>query len=153
MLALVILASLAVGCLAIASACFHWVRTQRFGVAGAVLSTVGLVLVGMSVWGSVEFRAPSSELKPASNTAVQQIVADANVKTLAAMKDNGKQLTDQFQQFAQQAQAEHDRVLSDIQSQILAIRTALSERPAPTPQRSGAEPLTGTTKKRPPQAR
>src|SRR3954453_4114824 len=149
MLISVILACLVVGCLAILSACFHWVRTQRFGTAGAVLSAVGLILVGMSVWASVEARAPKRETPPADNTAVQRSVEDGNTRTLAAVKESNKQLADQLQKSLKQAQADQEHLLSDIDSHILAIRTALSERPAPT-QRSDGEPATGTGKRRAP---
>ena len=150
MLALVTLASLLVGGIVIASACFHWVRAQRFGIAGGVLSAVGLILVGMSVWASVEARAPKPEITPADNTAIQRSIEDNNSKTLAALKDGNKQITDQLDQFLKQLQAGQERVLSDVESHILAIRTALTERPPPTPQRTGGEPSTGTGKKRPP---
>src|SRR3954464_14911088 len=129
MLISVILACLVVGCLAILSACFHWVRTQRFGTAGAVLSAV----VGMSVLASVEARAPRAEIKPPDNAALQHLIQDGEAKTLAAVKEADKQLASKIQELAQKTHEEQERVLSEVQSQILAIRTALNERPAPTP--------------------
>src|SRR3954449_6655655 len=149
MLISVILACLVVGCLAILSACFHWVRTQRFGTAGAVLSAVGLILIGMSVWASVEARVPRAEIKPPDNTALQHLIEDGNARTLAAVKEADKQLDAKVQELAQKTHEEQERLLSEVQSQILAIRTALAERPAPTP-RPNNEPATRPAKKREP---
>src|SRR4051794_4988590 len=112
MLISVILACLVVGCLAIVSACFHWVRTQRFGTAGAVLSTVGLILVGISVWASVEARAPRAEIKPPDDTALQHLIQDGDAKTLAAAKEADKQLDSKIQELAQKTHEEQERVLS-----------------------------------------
>ena len=137
MLISVILACLVVGCLAILSACFHWVRTQRFGTAGAVLSAVGLILIGMSVWASVEARAPRAEIKPPDNTALQHLIEDGNARTLAAVKEADKQLDAKVQELAQKTHEEQERLLSEVQSQILAIRTALA---------SGASGATAATR-------
>jgi hypothetical protein len=125
------------------------VRTQRFGTAGAVLSTVGLILVGISVWASVEARAPRAEIKPPDDTALQRLIQDGDAKTLAAVKEADKQLDSKIQELAQKTHEEQERVLSEVQSQILAIRTALNERPAPTP-RPNNEPATRPAKKREP---
>jgi hypothetical protein len=38
------------GSVAVVSASYVWVKHQRFGVGGAFLSFVGVVLVGLSVW-------------------------------------------------------------------------------------------------------
>lgn len=134
MLPLVLLASLIFGCISLLSACFHWVRNQRFGIAGAVLSVVGLVLVGMAVWAAAGFAAPRPESKPSDNTAVQRIIEDGNAKIIAALKENDKALTDQLQQFTKQIQADQDNIFSNIQSNILAMRMALTERPTVTEQ-------------------
>lgn len=45
---------LVLGTLAIVSACWVWLRRQTFGVGGGVLSMVGLVLVGLSVWSTAK---------------------------------------------------------------------------------------------------
>ena len=39
------------GSVAVVSASYVWVKHQRFGIGGAFLSFVGVVLLGLSVWG------------------------------------------------------------------------------------------------------
>lgn len=142
MLLSVILASLVFGCISLLSACFSWVRNQRFGIAGTVLSAVGLILIGMAVWASVGFAAPRPESKPSDNTAVQHMIDEGNTKIIAALKDNNEELSDHLQQFAKQMQADQDNVFSNIQNNILAMRTALNERPAVTEQHGDTSPAT-----------
>ena len=142
MLLSVILASLIFGCISLLSACFNWVRYQRFGIAGAVLSGVGLILIGMAVWASVGFAAPRTESKPSDNTAVQHMIDEGNTRIIAALKDNNKEVIDHLQQFTKQMQADQDNIFSNIQSNILAMRTALSEQPAVTEQHGDTLPPT-----------
>ena len=63
---------LAIGCLSIVAACYHWVRNQLFGTAGIVLSTVGLLLLGASIWAAVDMN------KRANITEVQRIIENGN---------------------------------------------------------------------------
>ena len=42
------------GSISIGSVCLLWVRRQVFGQAGAALCAAGVVLLGLSIWGSVE---------------------------------------------------------------------------------------------------
>ena len=142
-----ILAGILLGCLSIASACYHWVRNQLFGTAGIVLAIVGILLLGTAVWASVEVG------KSADSTAVQRVIEDGNAKTIAAVKESNKQLADQLQQFSKRLQDNQDRALADIQKHVLAIRTAMTERErtAPTPQPApNAGASAATPKKRPP---
>ena len=145
-----IVAGIIVGCLSIASACYHWVRNQLFGTAGIVLSTVGILLLGTSIWASIEVG------KRTDSAAVQRVIEDGNAKTIAAVKESNKQLADQLQQFSKRLQDNQDRALADIQKHVLAIRTAMTEREraAPTPQpppNAGAS--AATPKKQPPKTR
>ncbi len=143
MLPSAILSGIIFGCILLASACYHWVRNKMFGLAGVVLSTVGVVLFGMSVWASVEYGAPKVAAKPVDTTVFQRMIEDGNEKTLAEVKQSNKQLAEQLQQFTQQLKANQDTVFSNIQSHVLAIRTALTERPAVT-QQPGTEAGTST---------
>ena len=43
-----------IGAVAIGAVCWVWVRKQTFGTGGIGLSIVGVILVGLSVWKSVE---------------------------------------------------------------------------------------------------
>jgi hypothetical protein len=91
-----------------------------------------MCLFGAAFWASVQYGSPRPKQTP-DPAAVQRLVDEANARTVTAVKESNKQIAEQFQQLAKQLQDNQDRVLSDIQSQILAIRTALSERPAPQP--------------------
>src|SRR5258707_6031434 len=130
MLMALVFGNFVIGCLAIASASYSWLRSGMFGLGGIVLSAVGLILIGASFWASLEYGTYAAEAKPTDTTAVRQLIEDSDARTLAALKDSNKQLADQLQQSLKQLQDNQDRVLSDIQSHVLAIRTALTERPA-----------------------
>ena len=119
-----------IGCLSIASACYTWVRSRMFGCGGIVLSAVGLILIGASFWTSIEYGTRPAEAEPSDTTAVRQLIEESDAKTLAALRESNKQMADQLQQSLKQLQDNQDRVFSDIQSHVLAIRTALTERPA-----------------------
>src|SRR5438067_10991614 len=103
MLPLLLAVSIAVGCLSIVGACYHWVRNKMFGLAGVVLSIMGLSLLGASLWVSLLYAAPRSERSSADNTAFQRI-EDSNAKTLTAIRDSNKLLADQLQQSVKQLQ-------------------------------------------------
>lgn len=47
-----------VGTVAMLTTCLVWFRKQVFGTGGAVLSLFGVMLIGMSVWGSVKITLP-----------------------------------------------------------------------------------------------
>lgn len=120
-----------IGCLSIASAGYTWVRSRTFGLGGIVLSAVGLILISASLWASVQYSAPGPvEPEPSAITAVRQLIEESDAKTLAALKESNKQIADQLQHSLKQLQENQDRVFSDIQTHVLAIRTALTERPA-----------------------
>lgn len=53
----VLVLSLALGSLLLASVCWVYVRHQKLGVGGSALTFFGVVLVGMPVWSSVDFSA------------------------------------------------------------------------------------------------
>jgi predicted PurR-regulated permease PerM len=146
---LLIIVCLAIGGLSIVSACYHWVRNKMFGLPGIVLSAVGLCLIATSLWASVFYTTAQSEPKPADNTAaIQRLLDDSDAKTLAAIRESNKRSDDQVQQLAKQLQDRDD----NIQGQILAIRTALTERPEPQP-RADIRSSDGKPKARPPKTR
>ena len=49
---MVFIAGLILGSLAILSVCWVWLRKQVLGVGGGVLSFIGVLLVGLSLWSS-----------------------------------------------------------------------------------------------------
>jgi hypothetical protein len=110
------------GSVSIGSVCLLWVRKQLFDQVGAALCAAGVILLGLSMWGSVEL-AKRQASENADTTALQRVVQDSNAKTIA-------ELTEVNKQFTERIETNQDRVLSNIESHVLAIRTALAERPA-----------------------
>jgi len=53
----VIVCGLLLGSVAVISAAWVWVRHRVFGSGGSVLSVVGVILIGLSIWKNVEVRA------------------------------------------------------------------------------------------------
>jgi hypothetical protein len=69
-----IFAGVVFGSVAISSASFVWVRKQVFGYGGSALCMAGVVLLGLSIWHSVEFGVTGNGL---SFKAAKDIVASA----------------------------------------------------------------------------
>jgi hypothetical protein len=132
---IVIVISVICGGVLIVSVCMIWIRKQVFGRAGAVLCAAGVILLGLSVWGILEV-AKRQASENADTAALQRVVQDSNAKTIAALTEVNKQFTERIE-------TNQDRVLSNIESHVLAIRTALAERPAAT-QPSRETPAAGS---------
>ena len=130
MLMALVLGNFVIGCLSIASASYAWIKNRMFGLAGIVLSAVGLILIGASLWVSVEEGTHAAEAKPIDTTTIRQLIGDHDAKTVASLNESNEQLAGRLQQSLKQLQDNQDRVFSDIQSHVLAIRTALADRPA-----------------------
>ena len=69
-----IFAGVIFGCAAISSSCVVWVRKQIFGYGGSGLCFAGVILLGLSIWHSVEFGVGSTGL---SFKAARDIVTSA----------------------------------------------------------------------------
>jgi hypothetical protein len=135
-----VLVNFVIGCLSIASASYGWIKNRMFGLAGIVLSAVGVILIGVSLWVSVGQATRAAEAKPIDIAAIRQLLDDKASKTVASLKESNEQLADRLQQSLKQLQDSQGRVFSDIQAHVLAIRTALADRPASVPQpRTDAE--------------
>jgi murein L,D-transpeptidase YcbB/YkuD len=52
--------AMVVGTIMLLTVCFVYVRTQAFGLGGGALSCLGVALIGMSVWSSMDFKLTSS---------------------------------------------------------------------------------------------
>jgi hypothetical protein len=148
MLMSLVLGNFLVGFFSIASASYTWIKNRMFGLAGVVLSAVGLILMGASLWASVEYRSDPAEPKSIDTTAVRQLIDANEAKTLAAFKEGNTELADQLQRSLRQLQDNQNSVFSDIQSHVLAIRTALADRPASVPQSRTDAEISNTTAKR-----
>jgi len=86
------------------------------------LCAAGVVLLGLSIWGSVEL-AGRQAAENGDTAALLHMVQDSNATTIA-------ELTEVNKEFTERIETSQERVLSNIQSHVLAIRTALAERPA-----------------------
>ena len=143
-----VLGNYVIGFLAIASASYGWIKNKMFGLAGIVLSAVGVILIGVSLWASVERGTHAAEAKPIDATAIRQLIDDNDAKTLASLKESNEQLADRLQQSLKQLQDNQGRVFSDIQSHVLAIRTALADRPTSVQQPRADAEISNATPKR-----
>jgi hypothetical protein len=57
-----VLTGIILGTVAIGVACWVWFEKQTFSTGGAILSTIGLVLIGLSIWQSVHVKYGGTEL-------------------------------------------------------------------------------------------
>ncbi len=69
-----IFAGVIFGSAAISSSCVVWVRKQIFGYGGSALCFAGVILIGLSIWHSIEFGVGSTGL---SFKAARDIVVSA----------------------------------------------------------------------------
>lgn len=52
----VYLIALIMGSLSLLSTCYVWIKQQKFGTGGSVLSLVGVILIGLSVWSKASIQ-------------------------------------------------------------------------------------------------
>ena len=101
------------GSVAVVSASYVWVKYQRFGVGGAFLSFVGVVLLGLSVWSRArieisedgllaEFERLQEQLEEVSRTTE---LVQRNLDSLHVRLTTGEQ------QFLEMTQVLRDRRL------------------------------------------
>ena len=69
------------GSLAISVASWVWLRKQIFAYGGSALCAAGVVLLGLSIWHSVEFGVTATGL---NFKAAQEIVASSNIAAKSA---------------------------------------------------------------------
>ena len=103
-------AGIVVGVSCIFAAILVWWRRQTFGFGGAVLCGVGVVLIGLSVWQTVEFEADKEKLsfKGAKQT-IENAGEDANASAKRADRPNA---TDEDKRAAADAQKRLDEFKS-----------------------------------------
>jgi hypothetical protein len=73
------------GSIAIASACFRWVRSHVFGYGGAALLITGLILLSLSIRSTLEFRGAQTRPSQPDMTTLQRMIDDAHGKTFTAV--------------------------------------------------------------------
>lgn len=120
------ISGLALGIVALLSVCVVLVfRDKQLGIGGAVVAVVGLVLVGMSVWGQVKIKVSETGLE----VGLVREVAEA-VRTVAAEVDAAAQAQEvsrqQFVALTQELQ--QNRVLPT--SAMQSIRSSLESIPS-----------------------
>jgi hypothetical protein len=90
---IVIAFGLGLGTLLLGSVCWAYVTKHFFGLGGAVLSTFGLILVGMSVWNTVDVSVTGSGITAKLDSRLEKIeagVAQAGQRTEAVTKQVGE---------------------------------------------------------------
>lgn len=112
---------LVLGSLALLSVFFVWIRKQTFGTGGSILSVVGLILIGMSLWSNIRFRI-SAEGFEASLEAIEsrvEQVADAGTDIAETLTDVTRNLETAQTQFVALTQVLERRQVAPAQMQAL----------------------------------
>ena len=123
----------------IGTACWVWAKKQIFGLGGATLSLAGIVLLGLSIWHSVEFgisgegvnfKAVADQVTTAAKSADEAAKeaeaasqAAQTAKSAAASGDKAKSLA-AAEEAAIAAAASHSAALR-AQSSAVAVQRAL----------------------------
>jgi hypothetical protein len=147
---LAVVAGVIFGSAAVSSACWVWLRKQIFAYGGSALCGAGVVLLGLSIWHSVEFgvtgsgmslklqaaelekklETVSSEIASvsASSTLVEHRLADLNSQSAALEKATSDARA--YADLAARAAASTSAVehhLADFSSQSAAVEKATSD--------------------------
>ena len=70
---LAVLAGVVFGSVSISSACWVWVRQQIFGYGGSSLCGAGVILLGLSIWHSVDFGVGGTGLTLKLQAALERL--------------------------------------------------------------------------------
>jgi hypothetical protein len=87
---LVIISGILLGAISIGSATWIWHQKQVFGIGGCVLSAVGVMLIGLSIWKNLELSADKDgvKLKFDSLREVAEVAQAIDAKTLDKKSGN-----------------------------------------------------------------
>ena len=77
----VMVVGLIIGSAAVLTACFVWLRKQVFGTGGIVLSLVGVILIGLSIWSNVSIQFAEGRFSAEFNRLQAQLdeMAEAGI--------------------------------------------------------------------------
>ena len=110
------------GCPAISTACWVWLRKQIFAFVGVALCGSGMVLLGLSIWHSVEFGVSGSlklqaELEQKLKTVDTRVAAieqalQQNAVALADLKHDTSVAVANLTRATANAQATADRAVT-----------------------------------------
>lgn len=67
-----IFAGVLVGALSVGSSARAWIKSQAFGLGGSVLTMAGVLLIGLSLYKTVEFNVGDTSLKAEMQVATQK---------------------------------------------------------------------------------
>jgi hypothetical protein len=126
---------LALGVVATLSVLWVWIRQQKFGSGGAVLSTMGFLLVSLSIWSAIDFTLPGgmgvkverlqqqlNEVQSATEETSEQLINVAeNVETT---QEQFVALTDELLKVS----AISPTTLQEVQESVLEARPVDLER-------------------------
>jgi len=92
---LAFITALVLGAVLLGSACYVYVKNQTFGLGGSCLSGLGVVLVGMSVWQSIDvsFDGNGIKAKLAQVESVAKRAESSASQAQAETRTNGQAVT------------------------------------------------------------
>ena len=133
---LAVLAGVFFGCAAISTACWVWLRKQTFAFGGSALCGSGVVLLGLSIWHSVEFGVSGSRLSLKLQAELEQKLkmVDTRIATIEqGLQQNAVALAD-LKQDTSIAVANLTRAATNAQATAdRAVTGAISEGRLPPP--------------------
>lgn len=91
-------AGIIIGSIAILAVAFVWIRKQTFGVGGSVLCSVGVVLLGLSVWTTMKIEIS------------QQGISWEFQRQLATVLEANQALTEEVQVLARNNEAAREQL-------------------------------------------
>ena len=102
-----------IGSVAVVSASYVWVKHQRFGVGGAFLSFVGVVLLGLSVWSRARIEISEDGVLAEFERLERQVeeVARTNIRVQGKLDSLQVRLTTGERQFMAMARILRDKSL------------------------------------------
>lgn len=125
----VIIIGLIMGSVTLLTACYVWLRKQVFGLGGGILSLVGVILIGLSLWSNVSIEVSEGTIKAEFDRLERQMndMAHANeavteeVGAMWRVVDTNK---DQFIQLTQELQTRRtisQERLDEIREPVLTV--------------------------------
>lgn len=107
----VIVVALVVGVICIATINIVWFKKQVFGAGGSVLSFCGLVLIGLSVWGNVQFEGAGIKL---SLQNISQQIANEDPESAGVLLNEVIQKNPELgQQLVQEVASKNPTLVAD----------------------------------------
>lgn len=142
------------GALMIGSVCVVYVKRSTFGTGGGMLSVLGVLLIGMSVWSTARFEVSPEGLKVEVDRLQKQVEeVQERAETISGEVQNAQERAEEVAGGVEQVQMATRRISEDLaevaltaktgNEQILRLSEALEERQTLDPRisREIQEPL------------